>query len=155
MAAANSGRSTSLSVTIVCCTIYIAELSIVFGTGTPFFFLFYQGFIHRHWRFNGQQGKGGDHLLFDSTTSTGSRTLRHLFTTLHLRWLSSIFNRNAFIYQTLTRRDLPPYRITIWVNDWWCNICLFTWWIDTRFLLQRFEIGNRRIWTRIDYQFIE
>ena len=22
--------------------------------------------------------------------------------------------------------------------DWWCNVCLFTWWIDSRFLLQRF-----------------
>ena len=44
--------------------------------------------------------------------------------------------------------------LPFWVIDWDCNICLFTWWIDTRFLLQRFEIGNRRIWTRIDYQFI-
>ena len=87
---------------------------------------FYQGFLHRHWRFTGQQGKEGDHLLFHSTTSTRSRTLRHLFVTLHVRWLSR---------QTATRWDLPPYRITIWVIDWWCNVCLFTWWIDTRFLL--------------------
>ena len=57
-----------------------------------FFFFFYQGFLHRHWRFTGQQGKGGDHLLFHSTTSTRSRTLRHLFATLHVRWLSRIFN---------------------------------------------------------------
>ena len=96
-------------------------------------FFFYQGFLHRHWRFTGQQGKGGDHLLFHSTTSTRSRTLRHLFATLHVRWLSRIFNRNACVYQTATRWDLPPYRITIWVTDWWCNVCLFTWWIDTRF----------------------
>ena len=27
-------------------------------------------FFHRHWRFIGQQGRGGDHLLFHSTTST-------------------------------------------------------------------------------------
>ena len=53
---------------------------------------FYQGFLHRHWRFTGQQGKEGDHLLFHSTTSTHSRTLRHLFATLHVRWLSRIFN---------------------------------------------------------------
>ena len=39
-------------------------------------FFFYQGFLHRYWRFTGQQGKGGDHLLFHSTTSTRSRTLR-------------------------------------------------------------------------------
>ena len=57
----------------------------------------------------------------------------------------------ACVYQTATRWDLPPYRITIWVIDWWCKVFLFTWWIDTRFLLQRFDIGNRWIWNRIDY----
>ena len=114
-------------------------------------FFFYQSFLHRHWRFTRQQGKGGDHLLFHSTTSTSSRTLRHLFATLHVRWLSRIFNRNACVYQTATRWDLPPYRITIWVIDWWFNVCLFTWWIDTRFLLQQFDIGNRWIGTPIDY----
>ena len=102
----------------------------------PFFF--YQRFLHRHWRFTGQEGKGGDHVLFHSTTSTRSR---HLFATLHVRWLSRIFNRNACVYQTATRWNLPTYRIAIWVIDWWCNVCLFTWWIDTRFSLQRFDIG--------------
>ena len=92
-------------------------------------------FFHRHWQFTGQQGKGGDHRLFHSTTSTRSPTLRHLFATLHVRWLSHIFNRIACIYQTATRWDLPPYRITIWLIDWWCNVCFFTWWIDSRFLL--------------------
>ena len=70
----------------------------------------------------GQQGKGGDYLLFHSTTSTYSRTLRHLFATLHVRWLSRIFNRNACVYQTATRWDLQPSRITIWVIVWWCNV---------------------------------
>ena len=101
-------------------------------------FFFYQGFLHRHWWFTGQQGKGGDHLLFHSTTSTLSRTLRHLFATLHVRWPSRIFNRNACLYQTTTLWDLPPYRITIGVIDRWCNVCLFTCWIDTRFLLEWF-----------------
>ena len=41
-------------------------------------------FFHRHWRLKGQQGKGGDHLLFHSITSTRSRTFRHLFATLHV-----------------------------------------------------------------------
>ena len=88
------------------------------------------------------EGKGGDHLLFHSTTSTCSRTLRHLFATLHVRWLSHTFNCNVCVYQTATRWDLPPYRITILVIDGWCNICLFSWWIDNRFLLQLFSIGN-------------
>ena len=36
-------------------------------------------FFHGHWRLTGQQGKGGDHVLFHSTTSTRSRTFRLLF----------------------------------------------------------------------------
>ena len=99
----------------------------------------------------GQQGKRGDHLLFHSTASTLSQALRYLFATLHVRWLSRIFNCNACVYQTTTRWDLPPYRITIWAIDWWCNECVFTWRINTRSLLQRFDIGNRWIWTRMNY----
>ena len=113
-------------------------------------FFFYQGFLHRHWRFTGQQGKRGDYLLFHSITSTRSWTFRHLLASLHVRWLSRIFNCNAYVYQTAARWDLPPL-IVIWVIDWWCNVCLFTWWIDTWFLLPRFDIGNRWIWTRIGY----
>ena len=74
-------------------------------------------FFHGHWRLRGQQGKWGDHLLFHSTTSTCSRTFRHLFSTLHVRWLSHIFNHTTCIYQTATWWDLPPYQITIWLID--------------------------------------
>ena len=59
------------------------------GEGVTFkligFFFSIKVFCHRHCRLTGQQGKGGDHLLFHSTTSTRSRTLRHLFATLHVR----------------------------------------------------------------------
>ena len=118
-------------------------------------------FFHRHWRFTGQQGKGRGHFLFHyTTTSTRLRTfvcfidiyLQHLFATLHVRWLSCIFNRNACVYQMIaTRWELPPYRITIWLIDWWCNVCSFTWWIDSRFLLQQFWHGKPVDWTPIDY----
>ena len=87
-------------------------------------FFFYQDFLYRQWRFTGLQGKGEDHLLFHSTTSTRSRTLSHLFATLHVQWLSRIFNGNTCVYQTAIRWYLPPYRITIWVTDWWCSVCL-------------------------------
>ena len=92
-------------------------------------------FFHWHWQPTGQQGKGGDHLLFHSTTSTRSRTFRHLFARLHVRWLSHIFNRNPCIYQTATQWDLPPYRIIIWLIDWWCDIdfYLLACWIDLGF----------------------
>ena len=68
-------------------------------------FFFYQGFLHRHWRFTGQQGKEGDHLSFHSATSTRSLTLRYLFATLHVRWPSHIFNRNASVYHTGLNHD--------------------------------------------------
>ena len=76
-------------------------------------FFFYQGFFHRHWRLTGQKGKAGVQLLFHSTTCTRSRTFRHLFSTLHVRWLSHIFNRTACTYQAATRWDLPAYRKTL------------------------------------------
>ena len=113
-------------------------------------FFFYQGFLHRHWRFTGQQEKGGDHLLFHSATSTRSRTLRHLLATLHVRWLSRIFNRNACVYQTATQWDLPPYRITIWLIDDAMFVCLLDELI-LGFCYSDFDMGNRWIWTRIDY----
>ena len=76
-----------------------------------------RNFFHGNWQLTGQLGKGEDHLLFHSTTSTRSQTFRHLFATLHVRWLSHIFNRTACIYQAATWWDLPPYRITIWLTD--------------------------------------
>ena len=39
------------------------------------------------------------------------------FATLHVRWPSRIFNRKPCAYQTATRLDLQPYRITIWLID--------------------------------------
>ena len=103
--------------------------------------------FHRHWRFTGQQGKVGDHLLLYSTTSSRSSTLRHLFATLHVRWQSRIFDRNACVYQTYHLIELS----FDWLIDWWWNVCLFTWWIDSRFLFQRFDMAKRWISTRIDY----
>ena len=77
----------------------------------------HQVFCDGHWQLTGQQGKGRDHLLFYSTTSTRSGTFRHLLATLHMRWLSHIFNCTALIYQAITRWDLPLYRMTIWLSD--------------------------------------
>ena len=90
---------------------------------TKFIYIYFfsiRVFFHRHWRFTWQKGKGGDHLLFYSTTSARSRTFTHLFATLHVRWLSGIFNRNACIHQTATRSDLPPCWITNRLIGLWC-----------------------------------
>ena len=64
-------------------------------------FFWIRVFLHRHWRFTGKQGKGGK--IFLSTTSTRSKTFRHSFATLLVRWSSRIFNCNASIYQTATQ----------------------------------------------------
>ena len=96
-------------------------------------FFFYQGFLSRTLSTHrtAVEGKGP---LFHSTTSTRLETFRHLFATLHVRWLKRSFNRNACIYQTATRWDVPPYRITIWlIDDVTLSFCLFTWWFDSSF----------------------
>ena len=109
---------------------YFAVIDIIFLRVVFFLvhiFFFYQGFLSWHWQLTGLQEKRGDHHLFHSTTFTRSRTFRHLLATLHVRWLSYIFNRNACIYQTAARWDLPPYRITIWLVDdaMLIFVCLF------------------------------
>ena len=85
-------------------------------------------FFHRHWQFKGQQRKGGGHLLFHSTTSTCSQTLRSLFATLQVRWLSCTFNRTACIYQTSEIYHL--YLLNYHLIDWWCNVNFFTCLLD-------------------------
>ena len=81
-------------------------------------FFFYQDFVSRKLTTYRTAGEGRGHLLFHHTTSTCSRTFRHLCGTLYVRWLSHIFNRITCVYQTATRWDLPPYRVTIWLIDW-------------------------------------
>ena len=44
--------------------------------------------------------------------------------------------------QTASRWDLPPYWITIWLIDWWCNFCLFTWLFDSRLFVTAISHGK-------------
>ena len=93
-----------------------------------FLFFFIQVFFHGHWRLKGQQGKEGDHFWFHTTTSTRSRTFRHLLATLHVRWLSHIFNCTTCIYQTAVQWNLPPYWITVWLIDDILSVrCIINW----------------------------
>lgn len=69
-----------------------------------------------------------------------------------MRWLPSIFNRTASIYQTATRWALRPYWITTWVIVDEILICVcFLDDLILGFLLQQFEIGNRWMWTCITH----
>ena len=108
-----------------------------------FFFFFYQGFLSRTLTTHRTAGEGRGPSFIPLYHFHRSRTLRHLFATLHVRWLSHIFNRNACIYQTATRWDfttLSNYHLI----DWCCevNFSLFTWWFDTKFLLQQSWYGK-------------
>ena len=80
----------------ICCSIFSL-------CDSDLFFLSIRVFFHGHWRLT-------EH-------STRSRIFRLSFATFHVWWLSHIFNRTACIYQTTTRLDLPPHRITIWLID--------------------------------------
>ena len=81
-----------------------------------------------------QNSRGREWTIFYSTLSLPlAHKHRHLFATLHVRWLSCIFNRNACGYQN--------YHLI----EWLMIQCLFTWLIDSRFLLQGFNMRNRWI----------
>ena len=85
-------------------------------------------------------GRKGN-IFYSSLSTTRSRTFRHLFTTLHMRWLPCIFNRIVCNYQTATWWDL---QITIWLVDDGMLICIcllddF----DSRFLLQLLDTEQR------------
>ena len=81
-----------------------------------FFFFFFLSGLSFTDTDNSQNSRGREGtILFHSSTSICSRTFRDLSATLHVRWLSHIFNSNACIYQAATRWDLPPYRVTIWL----------------------------------------
>ena len=112
-----------------------------------FFFFFLSGFPFTDTDDSQDSRRREENILFHSTTSASSWTFRHLFATLHGRWLSHIFSCTACIYQTATLHYLPPYRITILlIDDVIFVFYLFTWWFDSRFSLQQFDTGNW--WTR-------
>ena len=88
-------------------------------------FFFYQDFLHRHWRFTRQQVKEGNHLLFHSTTSTCSQTLRHLFANLHVRWLSRILIATFVFTRLLLDKIYHLIELPFeWLIDYAMFVCL-------------------------------
>ena len=102
---------------------------------------FIRVFFHRHMIYRtAGEGRGPPFIplyLFHQLTN-----IENIFATLHVRWQSHIFNRNACVYQTATRWDLLPYWIIYHLIDWSMMQCLFTWWIDSGFLLLQFWHGK-------------
>ena len=60
-----------------------------------------------------------------------------------------------FWSQRLYLRDCNSMRFTTLLDyhltDWWCNVCLLTWWFDSRFSLEQFDKGSLWILTCTDY----
>ena len=86
----------------------------------PLFFVFFLSGFSFTDTDNSQDSRGREGtILFHSTTSTRSQTFRHLFATLHVRWLSHIFNRNACIYQ-ITLYLFPFCNLSSWFLTSYC-----------------------------------
>ena len=72
--------------------------------------------------------QGGDHL-FHSTTSTRSRTFRHLCATLHVRWLSFLIATLVFtrllLYGIYHLIELLFDWLMMWF--WFLFVCMMNW----------------------------
>ena len=85
-------------------------------------------FFHRHWRFTGQHGRGGDHRLFQYTTSTRSWTLRHLFATFYMWDDYHIFSIATLVF---TRLLLDETNLLIELPfDWLIDDAIFVCLLD-------------------------
>ena len=91
------------------------------------FFFFYQGFLSQTLTIHRTAGevRGPSFIpLYHFHPLTNIETLICNFA---CEMNIIILNRNACVYQAATLWDLPTYGITIWLIEWWCNVCLFTW----------------------------
>ena len=80
-------------------------------------FFFYQGFLSRTLTTHRTAGDARGSSFIRLYHFHLLRNIQRLFATLHVRWLSHIFNRTTCICQTATSWDLPSYRNTIWLID--------------------------------------
>ena len=108
-------------------------------------FVFYQGFLSQKLTGHRTAGKGGGTIFYCTLPLRRPHENPDIYLQLCM-W----DDYQTCVYQTATRWDLRPYWITIWLTDWWCNVCL----LDDLILglLRQFDAVNRWIWTRIDYQ---
>ena len=67
--------------------------------------------------------------------------IQSFISTFHVRWLWCIFNCNACVYQAAVMRF--TVLLIYYMIHWWWNVCLYTWWFDSRFVLEQFETRNR------------
>ena len=109
----------------------------------------YQGFLSQTLIINRTAVERRDHILFFSTTSSRSRTTRHLFATLaficmwhsyHVFLITSLETYRLLLSEIYDLNVLP----FIWlINDGMLNFqFLYSW-----FLLQQSDLGKWGMWT--------
>ena len=116
--------------------------------GRIFFFFFFsiRVFFHRHWRFTGQQGKGGDHLLFRSTLPPAREHSDiylqlcmwddyHIFTTLSNYHLIDWWSRMIRFDMIRTRIDYHPCITNVYIilTKYFADI-LWEWYIKRNYI---------------------
>ena len=99
---------------------------------------------------NSQDNRWREMTIFRSTLPLPPAHEQCLWDDYHIFLIALlVFTRLLLdeIYQTATRWDLPPYRITIWwlMWCWFSFVCLLIW---LYVLLQLFDMRNRWAWTR-------
>ena len=95
------------------------------------FYFIYRFFFSQTIHKTAERGRRSS--FFFCYTSSHSWTFRHLFATLHVRWLIRIFNCTACNCHTATQWDLPPCWANVWLIDDGILVSLFTWRFDSRF----------------------
>ena len=99
-------------------------------------FFFYQGFLSRTLTTRRTAGEGRGPSFIPFYHFHPLTNIQTFICNFACEMTSHIFNRTACIYQTATRWDLPPYRITIWlIDDVTLGFRLFTWWFDSSFFV--------------------
>ena len=97
-----------------------ADILSLFQNGVTWFFstrIFFTRF--QRFKLTIQEPAGERRKLswFHSTTSTRSRTFKHLFETLYVRWLARIFIRATCIYQAATWLINDGMLISVYLHD--------------------------------------
>ena len=107
------------------------------------YFFFYQGFLSRTRMIHRTAGEGRGPFFIPLYHFHPLMNIQTFICNFACEMTIHIFNRNACIYQTATRwyfTTLSNYHLFDWLMMW--SLFLFTWWFDTRFLLQQFWYGK-------------
>ena len=105
-------------------------------------FFFYQGFLSRTLTTHRTAGEGRGPFFISLYHFHPLTNIQTFICNFACEMTTHIFNRNACIYQTATHWDFPTLSNYHLIDG--CEVCfsLFTWWFDTRFLLQQSWYGK-------------